>query len=70
MASLSFKAKPLIQLVLPEYRDWRGARFVPSADTVPNWGRIGGMCKKWSRPEFVSDSGCTPPVHGMHWEVP
>jgi hypothetical protein len=34
------QAKPLIQLVLPEQRDWSGARFVPSADTVPNWGRI------------------------------
>ena len=35
------RAKPLIQIVLPEWEDVRGTRFVFSSETTPDYGQGG-----------------------------
>ncbi len=37
------QAKPLIQIVLPEWGDWRQTRFVFSSDKAPDCGRSGSL---------------------------
>jgi hypothetical protein len=37
------QAKPLIQIVLPEWEGWRGTQFVFSSDKAPDCGRSGSV---------------------------